>query len=394
MAASNRLANEAARGRGAGDATATHDRASHADSAHVTHASAHDTHARATHSHDRHARHDPLSKLDAASAAAVVLTAMRGLVSALGATEPAVRATRATDGSDAIHDLRRITRQLRSLCATYRRLFAHGPVAQLRHDLQWLGRSLGVARDIEVRRSRAARELEAIPVVDASAWARLVDADRREYARALEKVRDLLDSERYAQLLAALGEFVNDPPLRKRASGPADAVLVTAIRKQVAVVHATADAAQASDSDREAALHEARKSLRRLRYSISVLADADAGANAGADADPTTKEGKGKGAHEHARKYLAASWHPGKKLRLISATAKPVVTALGAHRDRLLFTEHVIVVARQARADGEDTFVYGLIIGRLNERSRAGHDTLLVELRSAVRRIVKLSRAL
>lgn len=388
MAASNRLANEAARGRGAGDAT--DDRASYADSTHVTHASAHDTHARATHSHDRHARHYPLSKLDAASAAAVVLTAMRGLVSALGATEPAVRATRATDGSDAIHDLRRITRQLRSLCATYRRLFAHEPVAQLRHDLQWLGRSLGVARDIEVRRSRAARELEAIPVVDASAWARLVDADRREYARALEKVRDLLDSQRYAQLLAALGEFVNDPPLRKRASGPADAVLVTAIRKQVAVVHATADAAQASDSDREAALHEARKSLRRLRYSISVLADADAGA----DADPTTKEGKGKGTHEHARKFLAASWHPGKKLRLISATAKPVVTALGAHRDRHLFAEHVIVVARQARADGEDTFVYGLIIGRLNERSRAGHDTLLVELRSAVRRIVKLSRAL
>ena len=358
-----------------------------------------DAAAGASPAHAAHPHHDPLSKLDAASAARVVLIAMRGLVSGLSATEPEVRATRATDGSDAIHHMRRITRQLRSLFATYRRLFAQEPVTQLRHDLQWLGRSLGVARDIEVRRSRAARELEAIPMVDASAWTRLVDSDRREYATALDKVRAMLDGERYARLLDALREFVADPPLRKRSFGPANVVLVAAVRKQVAVVRATADAAQASDSDRETALHEARKSLRRLRYSISVLADVDADADAKVGDEhkgKTTTKSKatGKRRNKGGSRTLASSWHPGKKLRMISKTAKPVVSALGAHRDRLHFFEHVIVVARQARADEEDTFVYGLIIGRLSERSRAGNDPLLIELRSAVRRIAKLSRAL
>ncbi|MFT2816225.1 CHAD domain-containing protein [Leifsonia sp. A12D58] len=312
--------------------------------------------------------YDPLSKLDATSAATVVVTAMRGLVIGLNGADPAVRAARAIQGSDAVHDMRRITRQLRSLLATYRSLFAHAPVAQLRAELQWLGRMLGVARDVEVRRSRAARELQLIPIDDESAWIRLVDADRRDYAAALATLRQVLDGRRYARLLDGLDEFVAHPPLRKRACRPADTVLVAAVRKQVTVAHATADAAQASDSDREAALHEARKALRRLRYSISVLADASSAGKKG--------------------RY----WHPSKKLRRIAATAKPVVSALGAHRDRLLFSEHVMVVARQARAVSEDTFVYGLIIGRLSERTRAGHDTLLVELRSAVRRIAKLSR--
>ena len=121
--------------------------------------------------------------------------------------------------------------------------------------------------------------------------------------------------------------------------------------------------------------------MRRLRYSISVLSDAAAEAAtrrsaATATTTPTT------------------TWRPGRKLRAISKTAKPVITALGTHRDRIHFADHVIVIARQARDIGDDTFVYGLIIGRLTERSRAGHDTLLVELRVAVRTIVKQAHAL
>jgi CHAD domain-containing protein len=133
-----------------------------------------------------------------------------------------------------------------------------------------------------------------------------------------------------------------------------------AVRRQVKRLRRRADAAQASDIDREAALHEARKAARRLQRAIAVLAPA-------------------------LRPRQA------KVIRRITSAAKPIVRTLGDRRDSRLFAEHLKIEAQRARAAGEDTFPYGLLIGQLAERA---DDDVLVALHDTVSRIEHVARRL
>ncbi|MGO4690546.1 CYTH and CHAD domain-containing protein [Glaciibacter sp. 2TAF33] len=299
------------------------------------------------------ATHRPL-ELAPGTAASVVLPALSALVDALVASDPAVRA----DEAGAVHQMRRVVSRLRSVLRTYRRLFDRAPVDALLDDLDRLGHALGEARDAEVRRARAATALEALPVRDTDAEARLVGGDRTVYAQALGRVRQLLGSESYFRLLDDLDAFVASPPLAEKASKSAKAQVRTALRWQVKRLRRRADAAQASDVDRDAALHEARKAARRLQRASAAVA-------------PMV-----------GRRQATA-------IHRITAAAKPIVGTLGDHRDGRLFAEHLKIEAQRARAAGEDTFVYGLLIG-----GDESDDDVLVSLRAAVRRIEEAAHRL
>lgn len=331
---------------------------------------------------------------DAGSAASVIVQALRHQVADLVAADPAVRA----DEPDAVHQMRRSVRKLRSLLATYGRLFDEEPVDRLRDDLKRLGAALGVARDAEVRRDRADSLLDSLSSQDPFVRQRLVGGDQREYDEALSRLRQLITSEHYVRLLDALDEFVRNPPLTDEAAKPADAVIREALLRQVKRLRKRAKAVQALDAaggdgddggggdggrgdgdgdgrgdggddddkrahdsgdrgagndgggdgtnadaaKRDAALHEVRKAARRLRYSITALT-------------------------------VPGAYRPAPEFRRIAAAVKPLEKSLGRRHDQVIFAEQVRIAAQRARAQGEDTFLYGQLAGAPGE-SPAGAD--------------------
>lgn len=302
------------------------------------------------------------AKADAGSAGSVVVAAVRRLTAALESIDPAARA----DEPDAVHQMRRAVRRLRSVLATNRRLFDPEAVQALRDGLTWLGGSLGEARDIEVRGKRAATEVAALPAhrSTAAVQARLVDGAHREYADAHKRARRVMSSPEYYRLLDSLADFAAHPPLTERASRPLARELRKALRRDVRRLRVRADTARtAGAGDREAALHDVRKATRRLRNAVDSI-----------------------------RPEAASALGPKKRrtLRRISDEAKPVEKSLGERRDRVLFAQHLEAVSATANDAGEETFLYGM----LTAGSERGPDAAERNLDASVRRIGRLARTL
>ncbi len=323
----------------------------------------------------------------AENAGFVVVRALRHQVNALIEADPLVRA----DEPDAVHGMRRTVRRLRSLLAAYEQLFDEDAVGWLRDGLKRLGAALGEVRDAEVRKARAGKLLDSMHAHDPQVRKRLIGTDESEYEQALDRLRRVLSGEQYYRLLDALEEFVQAPPLSELAARPADKEIPKEISRQVkrmlkradAVTpadkhgagHHDADAASdvATTAQREAAMHEVRKAARRLRYAITAL-------------------------------KVPGMYKPGKKLRAIASAVKPIEKALGGHRDKVLFAEQVQLSAQRARAEGEDTYVYGVLTGSESDAagsdqpqtgSGGGHtERLLRDLRKAMRAVDKLAHKL
>lgn len=301
---------------------------------------------------------------DAGSAGSVVVAAVHQQVDALVEADPAVRA----DEPDAVHRMRRTVRRLRSLLATYGSLFDEEPVDQLRDDLKRFGAALGEARDAEVRRNRATKLLESLPSQDPSVHERLIGGDQREYDEAIGRLRHLMTGQHYYRLLDMLDQFVQSPPLSDRASRPAAKEIRKAVLRQVKRMNKRAEAVgalagdggggdrtQAGGNDtpnsdvtsgitkRQTAMHEVRKAARRLRYAVTAL-------------------------------EVPGGYKPDKKLRRIASTVKPLEKALGEYRDAVLFAQQVQLAAQRARAEGEDTYIYGLLTGSAVDATASGGD--------------------
>lgn len=299
---------------------------------------------------------------DAGSAGSVVVAALRRLTAALESIDPAVRA----DEPDAVHQMRRAVRRLRSVLASNRRLFDGEAVQALRDGLTWLGRSLGEARDAEVRGKRAAMELAALPAhrSGAAVRRRLVDGARRDYAEAHKRARRAMSSPEYYRLLDALDAFAARPPLTARASRPAAKELRGPVRRDVTRLRdRAANAAAAAPSEREAALHDVRKAVRRLRNAVDAI-------------------------RPEAASVLGAKKR--RTLRRISAAARPIEKALGERHDLVLVAGRLEVASASAHEAGEETFLYGM----LAERSARGLDAAPGGLDASVRRMRRLARRL
>lgn len=198
------------------------------------------------------------------SAGALVLAEIAIRTAELRDSDPSVRAGE----DDAVHPMRVTTRRLRSVLATYHRLLDRTVTDRLRDELRWLAAVLGAERDLEVMSTRLARAFDETGT-DEAVRRFVEDVLRRRHRAAHRKLVRTLDTKRYQRLLTDLAGLVADPPLRGRASKPADRVLPALVGRSWQRVRR---AQEQHDSDRDPRLHEVRKAAKRARYAAEVAA--------------------------------------------------------------------------------------------------------------------------
>lgn len=204
-------------------------------------------------------------------ASAVLLSYVNEQVRALKTHDPGVR-----DGDpDAVHQLRVAARKIRSVLSSFRELTDKDEARFLRAELQWLAGTVGTARDLDVMRTHLTQAIDAEPpeLIARGVKQRLEGELAASYQDALIKGVDALSSDRYFHLLDALDGFLAEPPLtgaaHKKAPGKMES-LVNAERRRLRKNVKAARTPEANPEGR--ALHEVRKSAKRLLYAAEAAA--------------------------------------------------------------------------------------------------------------------------
>ena len=233
---------------------------------------------------------------------------------------------------DAVHQLRVAARRLRSALATFGDLIERGAAKPLREELQWLAGAVGAARDLEVTRAQLVALLDAEPpdreVASARDW--LEEQLDAEHAAALASGLAALSSDRYFRLLDALDAFLVSPPLTTQAQkNAAEKVgrLVNAERKRLKGTVKKLDGLT-TDQAENPALHESRKSAKRLRYAAE-----------------------------------AAVPIFGRQAVRLASTAEDIQTILGEYQDSVVIRERLRSLATMSADDG---VALGFTYGRLH----------------------------
>jgi CHAD domain-containing protein len=161
---------------------------------------------------------------------------------------------------DAAHEMRTTTRRASACLAAFGPVLFNAPDTALRGELSWLTAELGAFRDAEVLAARLPGDH---PVPD-----QMQQALGQALAQAPRDLRAALESHRFAALPAALTELATTARRRPRRRE-----LRRAVRGGWNRTHRRHEAylAASDDHHRDEALHEVRKSLRRLRYACEAL---------------------------------------------------------------------------------------------------------------------------
>ena len=256
------------------------------------------------------------------------------------------RAVRA-DAWDSVHQMRVVTRKLRSLLQASEGSFGISDDAWVLDELRLLAGVLGVARDAEVLAEKYQTALDGLPaeLIRGPVRERLVDGARHRYQSGWRRSLTAMRSERYLRLLDALEALVAadlEPPAPGEEPAP---VSIGSAYKRIRKAAKRADAAQ--EEERDEALHRIRKGAKRLRYTAAAT-------------------GAGK----------------------VAERAKVVQTLLGDHQDAVVSRTHLSQQAEVAHAAGEDTFTYGVLYqleDDLATRSREQLGDALKQLNRSVR---------
>jgi CHAD domain-containing protein len=203
-------------------------------------------------------------------ASAVLLSYLGKQVEALKRHDPGVR----DNAPDAVHQLRVAARRIRSALATFRKLADPDVTRSLRSELQWLAGTVGEARDNEVMQARLLDLIDAEPPDLVMGPVAQQIEEHFEAAAHTARAKGLagLRSPRYFRLLDSLDAFLRDPPLTGAAGEDAlETVgrLLSKERKRLKREVLTLDADSANPAT-DAALHEVRKSAKRLRYAAEA----------------------------------------------------------------------------------------------------------------------------
>lgn len=263
------------------------------------------------------------------TAGARVLARLRAQRDALVKLDPAVR----RDLPDSVHQMRVATRRIRSAFKTYKKVLDPAVTGPVGEELKWLAAELGIDRDREVLTERLTARIDAVPrtllLGPVRGRLRIWAVARRHGSR--RHTVAVLDGRRYLALLDSLDALLADPPLLPAADKPAAEVLVKAAHKDKARLAARVEHALSLEpgTDRDVALHEARKAAKRARY-----------------------------AGEAARPVL------GKQAKKFAKRMKGVQSVLGDHQDSVVAREALRQLGIQAHGAGETAFTWGLLYGQ------------------------------
>ncbi|GHG69077.1 CYTH and CHAD domain-containing protein [Streptomyces griseocarneus] len=267
-----------------------------------------------------------------------VLAFLREQAEAVAALDPGAR--RGTE--DAVHQMRVATRRLRSAFRTYRKVLDRRVTDPIGEELKWLASELGVDRDREVLAERLNERLDEVPhdLVRGPVRARLRTWSTDGRTGSRRHLTAVLDSKRYLLLLETLTALLADPPLLPAAAHPARQVLAKAVLSDyarlagrvdhaLAILSASPETDTATGSERDTALHDARKAAKRARYGAEAATPA-----------------LGKAAKRFAKRM------------------KAVQTLLGDHQDSVMARTALCAIAADAEAAGESAFTFGVLYGR------------------------------
>jgi CHAD domain-containing protein len=260
------------------------------------------------------------------------------------------RAVRA-DTYDSVHQMRVVTRKLRSLLKGSEEAFGLTDDSWILDELRQLAAVLGVARDAEVLADKYEAALRDMPVelIRGPVRQRLVDGARRRYGVGLRRSLAAMRTPRYFRLLDALDELVAVAPASAASGEEAKPVTIGAAYKRVRKMAKAAEAAAAeSEHEHDEALHRIRKGAKRLRYTAAAT---------------------GKGA--------------------VSEAAKAIQTLLGDHQDSVVSRTHLGQQSEAAHAAGEDTFTYGLLYQREDDLAHAASDQVDAALKALAKVVHK-----
>ncbi|MEV6196513.1 CYTH and CHAD domain-containing protein [Streptomyces sp. NPDC051920] len=234
---------------------------------------------------------------------------------------------------DAVHKMRVTCRRLRSTLRTYRPVLDRKVTDPIREELKWLGGELAAARDQEVLAERLGSHIRALPreLLLGRVDARLQEWNVTRTAEARQRTLDALRSPRYLELLDSLTALAEQPPLARKAETGPEKVMVKAILKEYErLVGRVAHALELSPgTERDEALHQARKAAKRTRY-----------------------------ATEPARASL------GKPAKRLGRRVKAVQKVLGDHQDSVGARQALRNLALEAHAAHEPSFTWGLLYGQ------------------------------
>ena len=161
---------------------------------------------------------------------------------------------------DAAHQMRTTARRASACLTSFGDALAIPDGVGMGRELSWLSAELGAFRDAEVLATRLPAEHEVPAPVEQA----LTEA----LARATTDLRTALDSPRFAALspaLAAAGAIATPRPRRRELRRAVRQVWHRTQRRHAAYLAAR------DEHLRDEALHEVRKSLRRLRYACDAL---------------------------------------------------------------------------------------------------------------------------
>jgi CHAD domain-containing protein len=254
------------------------------------------------------------------------------------------------DQPGSVHKLRIAARRLRSTLKTYQPLLDPGADDTIGEELSWLGQCLAPARDAQVLRERLDDLIGSEPaeLVLGPVRTRIDDELSNAYRSGREHALAALDSDRYFRLLDALDELLASTPLSSEADAPARKVLPRLLQRDATRLRRAVDriAPSTDPQHHDAALHEARKKAKRLRY-----------------------------AAESAVPVF------GKRAEKLAATSKDLQQALGQHQDTVVARARLREYGVQAHLSGENGFTFG----RLHALEQARADQAERDFESAWR---------
>ncbi|SMQ16260.1 CHAD domain-containing protein [Streptomyces sp. Ag82_O1-12] len=263
-----------------------------------------------------------------------VLAYVRTQRDAIVELDPAVR----RDTEDSVHSMRVATRRMRSTFKSFGAILDRAVTDPVADELKWLAGELGRDRDREVLTERLTAAVDEVPagLVRGPVTERLHSWSSAEHGGARGRLLGVLDSRRYLALLDTLDALIADPPLLKAAGKKPRKPIAKAVGKDFRKVSRLI--AQAADlepgTDRDVALHEARKKAKRTRYAAEAA-------------------------------------HPvlGKPAKTMVKSMKALQNLLGEHQDSVMARQALRELSAVAHAAGESAFTYGLLHEREEQRA-------------------------